>query len=223
MKYLLVMACALAFSLGAAAQETKQETEKPKAGSFRKPLEDTQKSKAPSTSQSNLTYDDGCGNPLAETVTYSFRNGRVIVVTDDNKLIVKVVRSNNSSNVKSPKYENPDDVKRLQQPQLLTVSLVGLDETVNQSEIRKFLLENVLDRDVTVIGNTRQTNDKSLDALVKITSGETRSEVSQLLLENGITKFKEFQLTNIVPERTACELKRAETKAKEANLGIWAK
>lgn len=220
MKYLIVIACALVFCLNITAQDTNRETDKPKAGSFRKPLEEAQKSKEPQPGAVNLTYDDGCGDPLAETQAYSFRNGKVIVVTDDNKLIVKVVRS--SSNVKSPKYENPDETKRLQQPQLLTVSLVGLDETVNQSEIKRFLLDNVLDRDVTVVGNTRKDGDKSIDALVKITSGDTRGEVSQLLLENGIAKFKEFQLTNLVPARTACELKRAEAKAQEAKSGIWA-
>ena len=110
----------------------------------------------------------------------------------------------------------------LQQPQLLTVSLVGLDESVNRSEIRKFLLDNVLERDVTVVGNTRRNGDKSLDALVKLTSGDIKGEVSQLLLENGIAKYKEFELTNIVPMRTGCEMKRAEAKAKDAKLGIWA-
>jgi hypothetical protein len=203
------------------AQETNPEPEKsPKAGSFRKPLEEAQKSKEASTSQINLTYDDGCGNPLAETRAYSFRNGKVIVITDDNKLVVKVVRS---SNVKSEKYEKPDDAKRLQQPQLFTVSLVGIDESVNQSEVKRFLLDYVLDRDVTVIGNTRKDDDKSIDALVKLTGGDLTGEISQLLLEKGIAKFKEFQLTNLVPMRTACELKRAENKAKTERTGIWAK
>jgi hypothetical protein len=211
----------ISFSCFAAAyaQNTNEETDKPKAGSFRKPLEDAQKSKEPAKNQINLINDDGCGNPLAEGDVYSFRNGKAIVVTDDNKIIVKI---NRTGSVKGKKYENPDEVKRMQQPQLLTVALVGLDDGVNQSEIRKFLLDNVLERDVTVIGNTRNDGDKSLDALVKITSGETRGEVSQLLLEKGIAKYKEFQLTNLVPTRTACELRRAEEKAKAEKLGIWA-
>ena len=220
MKYLLVIVFALMFCLNAAAQDVNQETDKPKAGSFRKPLEDAQKSKEPAKSEINLTYDDGCGNPLAETQAYSFRNGKAIVITDDNKIIVKV---NRGSNVRSPKYENPDEVKRLQQPQLLTVSLVGIDETVSRSEIKRFLLDNVLDRDVTVIGNTKKDGDKNIDALVNITIGDARSEVSQFLLEKGIAKYKEFQLTNLVPTRTACELRRAEEKAKTEKTGIWAK
>src|SRR5215213_5336602 len=200
------------------AQAPTPEPEKsPKAGSFRKSTEEAQKSKELLPGQLKMTFDDGCGDPLAETQTYSFRNGKVIVITDDNKLVVKVVRS---SNVKSEKYEKPDDTKRLQQPQLFTVSLVGIDEAVNQSEIKRFLLDNVLDREVTVIGNTRKDNDKSIDALVKLTGGDLTGEVSRLLLEKGIAKFKEFQLTNLVPMRTACELKRAEDKAKTERTGI---
>lgn len=220
MKLFIFIAILLSCFAAVNAQDTVQETDKPKAGSFRKPLEDAQKSKEPQAGAVSLAVDDGCGNPLAETQAYSFRNGKVIVVTDDNKLIVKVVRGD--SKVRSQKYENPDEVKRLQQPQLFTVSLVGLDESVNQPEIRKFLLDNVLDRDVTVIGNARNDGDKSLDALVKITNGDTRGEVSQHLLEKGIAKFKEFQLTNLVPVRTACELRRAEEKAKTEKIGIWA-
>ena len=219
MKYFLVIGFALVFCLNAAAQDTKQETEKPKAGSFRKPLEDGQKSKETSTDKIKLAYDDGCGNPLAESQVYSFRNGKAIAITDDNKIIVKV---NRGASVRSEKYENADEAKRLQQPQLLTVSLVGIDASVNQSEIKRFLLDNVLDRDVTVIGNTRKDGDKNIDALVKLTSGDSRGEVSQLLLEQGIAKFKEFQLKNLVPTRTACELKRAEDKAKAEKTGIWA-
>jgi hypothetical protein len=203
------------------AQTPTPEPEKsPKAGSFRKSTEEAQKSKELLPGQLKMTFDDGCGDPLAETRTYSFRNGKVIVVTDDNKLVVKVVRGNN---IRSEKYEKPDDAKRLQQPQLFTVSLVGIDESVNQSEIKRFLLDYVLDRDVTVVGNTRKDDDKSIDALVKLTGGDVTGEISQLLLEKGIARFKEFQLTNLVPMRTACELKRAETKAQEAKSGIWAK
>ena len=222
MKIIILFALSLLTAVTATAQTSTQETDKPKAGSFKKPLEDAGKSKEPATSRLNLTFDDGCGNPLAESQIYSYRYGKVIVVTDDNKIIVKVLRSNN---VQGDEYEKTDNGIRnkLKQPKLLTVALVGLDETINQSEIKRFLLEKVLDREVTVIGNTRQDNDKRVDALVELTSDDEIDELSEYLLENGIAKFKEFQLTNLVPMRTACELKRAEDKAKAEKTGIWAK
>lgn len=220
MKYLFVIALALAFCLNTAAQDVNPETEKPKAGSFRKPLEDAQKSKATPSVRIDKGYDDGCGNALADTQVYIYRNGKAIIVTDDNKIIVKVLPAIDASEKEYTKAGK--ETKKAKAPQLFTVSLVGIDESVNPSEVKRFLLDNVLDRDVTVIGNTRKDGDKSIDALVKITSGEETGEVSQLLLEKGIAKFKEFQLPNLVPMRAGCELKRAEEKAKAEKAGIWA-
>ena len=218
MKYFPVIAFAFIFCVNAAAQE---ETEKPKAGSFRKPLEAAQKSKETSTSQIDKGFDDGCGNALTDSQVYTYRNGRAIIITDDNKIIVKVLPGIDAADKEYTKAGK--ETKKSKPAQLFTISLVGIDETVNQSEVKRFLLDNVLDREVTVIGNARKDDDKKVDALVRITSGEETGEVSRLLLEKGIAKFKEFQLTNLVPMRTACELKRAEEKAKTENLGLWAK
>lgn len=219
--FALILILLAFFAISPAQEKPSPEPEKsPKAGSFRKPLEDAQKPKDSPAGANNLIYDDGCGNPLAESQTYRFRNGKALVITDDNKIIVKVSRG---GNVRSEKYESVDETRRLQQPQLFTVALVGIDEAVNQAGIKKFLLDNVLDRDVTVIGNTRKDGDKNLNALVKLTSGDLTGEISLLLLEQGIAKFKDFELTNLVPMRTACELLRAEEKAKTEKTGIWAK
>lgn len=202
------------------AQEvTNPEPEKsPKAGTFRKAPENAQKSKEPLF---NLTSDDGCGNPFAESQIYSYRYGTVLEITGDNKIIVKVLRSNN---VWDDEYEKNDKGvgRKLLKPQLIIASLVGIDETVNQSEIKNFLLEKVLDRQVTLIGNTKKDDAKKIDALVELTDDAEIDEIGEYLLENGMAKFKQFQLTNIVPMRTACQLERAEAKAKTAKLGIWA-
>lgn len=202
------------------AQEvTKPEPEKsPKAGTFRKAAEDAQKSKEPLF---NMTSDDGCGNPFAESQTYSYRYGKVLEITGDNKIIVKVLRSNN---VWDDEYEKADNSvgRRLKKPQIIIASLVGVDETVNQSEIKNFLLEKVLDRQVTLVGNTKKDDGKKIDALIELADDAEIQEISEYLLENGMAKFKKFQLTNIVPSRTACQLERAEAKAKNEKLGIWA-
>jgi len=217
--FFVILISSFAFANG---QEKPPETDKPKAGSFRKPLEEIQKPKEPSADRIDLSYDDGCGNPLGESQIYSYRYGKVIAVTDENKIVVKVLRSNNVSDEEYDKADN-ETRRMLKQAQLFTVSLVGIDETINQSEIKRFLLEKVFEQDVILIGNAKKDNNKKLDALVKLTSGGEIDEVSRYLLEKGIAKFKEFQLTNLVPLRTACELKRAEAKAKAEKSGIWAK
>src|SRR4051812_21125780 len=91
----------------AKAQNTNPEPDKtPKAGSFRKPTEEAQKSKELSAGRIDLSYDDGCGNAFSESQTYSYRYGKVLEITSDNKIIVKVVRSNN---VFDDEYEKTDD------------------------------------------------------------------------------------------------------------------
>jgi hypothetical protein len=208
----------------AKAQEvTNPEPEKsPKAGSFRKPREEAQKSKELLSGGLKMTFDDGCGNPFAESQTYSYRYGKVLEITSDNRIIVKVVRSNN---VWDDEYEKTAEGvgRKLKKPQLIVASLVGIDENTNQSEIGKFLLDKVLDQEVTLIGNTKKDDGKKIDALIELTDDAEIGGINSYLLENGTAKFKTFQLTNIVPMRTACQLEKAEAKAKESKLGIWAK
>jgi hypothetical protein len=208
----------------AKAQEvTNPEPEKsPKAGAFRKSTEDAQKSKELLPGQLKMTFDDGCGNPFAENQTYSYRYGKVLEITSDNKIIVKVLRSHN---VWDDEYEKTDNGvgRRLKKPKLIIASLVGIDENINQTEIKNFLLDKVLDRQVTLVGNTKKDDGKKISALIELTDDKEINEISEYLLKNGIAKFKEFQLTNIVPRRTACQLERAEAKAKNEKLGVWAK
>lgn len=218
--FLVIWASGLAI-VNAQEATTPEPEKSPKAGAFRKAAEDAQNSKELLTGPLRLTFEDGCGNPFAESQTYSYRYGKAIVITDDNKIIVKVLRSNN---VWDDEYEKTDNGigRKLVKPQIIIASLVGIDETVNQAEIKKFLLEKVLDRQVTLIGNTKKDDGKKIDALIELTDDDGVDEISEHLLENGIAKFKRFQLTNIVPSRTACQLEKAEAKAKNEKLGIWA-
>jgi hypothetical protein len=156
-----------------------------------------------------------------ETQTYSYRYGKGLEITSDNKIIVKVLRSNN---VWDDEYEKNDNGvgRKLKKPQIIIASLVGVDETVNQTEIGKFLFEKVLDQEVTLIGNTVRDDGKKISALIELKNDEGINELSAYLLETGTAKFKPFQLTNLVPARTACQLEKAEAKAKKEQLGIWA-
>lgn len=221
MKLFIFFVILVSCSAFANAQETTPTPEKPKVGTFRKPSEEDQKAKKSPDELLSMNFGDGCGNPFAESQTYSVRYGTVLEITSDNKIIVKVTRSNN---VWDDEYE-PNDKgvgRKLKKPQIIIASLVGIDEIANESAIKNFLLTKVLEQPVTLIGNTVKGDAKKIDALVELTNDAEIGAINAYLLANGIAKFKNFQLTNIVPARTACQLEKAETKAKEGKLGIWA-
>lgn len=221
MKIFIFFIILISCSALADAQDIKPEPEKPKVGTFRKPAETDRKSQKSADDSILTSFDDGCGNPFAETQVYSYRYGTVLEITSDNKVIVKVVRSNN---VWDDEYEKNDNGvgRKLKKPQIIIASLVGIDEAVNQDEIKNFLLTKVLDQPVTLVGNTVKGDAKKIDARVDLTNDAVIGEINAYLLANGMAKFKKFQLTNIVPARTACQLEKAEAKAKEAKVGIWA-
>ena len=168
----------------------------------------------------DLNFNDGCGNPFVESQTYGYRRGKVVKITNSNKLIVEVW---NSNNVWDDEHEESGDESKLIKSQMFEVSLVGINEATNKKAITDFLKEKLLNKQVTIVGNTRKKNSNKIQALVQFTKDDKFEEISEYLLENGITKFKDFELTNLIPRRTSCELERAETNAKKAKLGIWAK
>lgn len=175
----------------------------------------------PSQTQStlNLNFDNGCGNPFVESQLYGYRMGEVTSVTSTGRLKVKVTHSNNVFEDKNDK--NSVDKSKLLKPQLFTVSLVGIDESVNINEMVAFLNRTILNKQVTIIGNTKKSN-KNIEALVESFEDDVE-EINEYLLENGIAKFKQFSLTNLVPMRTFCVLEKAELRAKKEKRGIWKK
>lgn len=177
--------------------------------------------------QIDLNYDDGCGNPFVESQTYEYRNGTVIEITNSNDLVVKVT---NSNNVWDDEHVKGDDGSKLIEPQIFKIFLVGIDTDLNKKAIKEFLTKKILNKKVRVIGNTKNSwktekdNSRKLSAVVWLLSdNEDIDDISEYLLENGIAKLKDFELTNLVPMRTHCELERAEAKAREGKIGIWAK
>ena len=178
---------------------------------------------SPTPIQNNFTFDDGCGDPMTESQIYVYRFGNVVRVTNDNRIIVQVTNSNNDWN---SDYE--DDTEGLNGPKLInaqifTVSIVGIDESLNRQAIGRFLRLNLVGKNVTITGNTRKKKDRKIDALIRFTKNNELEDVSEYLLENGIAKFKAFQPTNLVPMTTSCELERAESRARKDKIGLWAK
>lgn len=170
--------------------------------------------------------DDGCGNPATESQTYDYRKGKVIKITSSNDLIVKVTHSNADDDER----EKDNDESKLITPIVFRVFLVGIEKGFNKEDLNKFLTEKILNQEVQVIGNTKNSwktekdNSRELYAVVWLLGeDEDIDDISEYLLENGIAKYKPFESANLVSMVMPCRLQKAEKKAKEAKLGIWAK
>lgn len=84
--------------------------------------------------------------------------------------------------------------------------------------------ENALNQSATITANLRNDSDKSFLGVIRLNQNSKNiDDLSVNLLENGIAKFKDFETDYLVPSYMPCRLQKAEERAKEAKLGIWAK
>lgn len=222
---LLILICALClFFVSAKAQETKP-VEPSKGVTFESLLKVKPKKTEDGNSQFTLD-DDGCGSQGAESQTYDYREGKVIKITSSNDLIVNVTHSN----ARDDEREKDNNESKLIAPQVFRVFLVGIEKGFNKEDINKFLTEKILNQEVRVIGNTKNSwkiekdDSRELSAVVWLLSdSEDFDDISEYLLENGIAKYKPFESANLVSIVMPCRLQKAEERAKEEKLGIWAK
>lgn len=175
---------------------------------------------------SQFTLGDDCGNEAAESQTYDYRKGKVIKITNSHDLIVKVTHSN----ARDDETEEDSNDSKLISPQVFRVSLVGIEKGFNTAAINKFLTEEILNQEVEVYGNTKNSwkikkdNSRELSANVWLLGdNEEITDISEYLLENGIAKYKPFESANLVSAVMPCRLQKAEERAKAEKLGIWAK
>jgi hypothetical protein len=159
-------------------------------------------------SEFNLGFDDPCGSPLEESQTYAHRQGKIIKIIDSNKIIFE----------QNSVWGHKDKEK-------FTLTIVGIDANQNKKGIKDFLVKNVLNQSVLVVGNTKKDSDKKFGAVITLFNDEEEDidELNIYLLEKGIAKYKPFESANLVSMVIPCRLQRAEVEAKEAKLGIWAK
>lgn len=151
-------------------------------------------------------YEEECGNPFVESQTYTHRWGKVIKVLDGKTIVFEVTKVDGIEINKS----------------IITVSLAGIDTSTNEEGAKKFLLENLLNETVKVVGNT---GSPVFFAIVwgKLKASGNLIEVNLYLLEKGIAKFKAFTSDNLVPYRTPCVYQKVEEKARQEKIGIWEK
>lgn len=151
-------------------------------------------------------------NPSEESQIFGHRPGKVIAVGEDNKLTIRI----------SPSKFYTGDEEEHDKPFNAIVTLAGIDLAVNSKLINSFLRRNVLNRKVTVIGNSKNARLDGITAVVRL-KNEDIWGVNTYLIEHGIAKFDYYKYAYIVPMCTYYDLEEAEQKAKDAKLGIWAK
>lgn len=153
-----------------------------------------------------IGYGD-CGNPLQESQTYAYRQGKIIKILGANKVLFE----------QNSVFGHKDGEK-------FKVVLVGIDGNQNKKELIKFFKKNVLNQSVQIVGNTRKDGDKTFGGVITLFNedNEDIDELNEYLLENGVAKYKPFESANLVSMVMPCRLKKAENDAKEIKLGIWA-
>lgn len=151
--------------------------------------------------------NDGCGDPAVESTAYAYRNGLVTEIISANEIVFE-----------------QDEAWGSEANTKFTVTLIGIDPDYNENEIKDFLTNFVLNKRIEILANLRKKTDKIFNGEITllIKNAEYR-RVNEYLLERGIAKFKDFKADYLVPYITPCLLRKAEERAKNAKLGIWAK
>ena len=146
-----------------------------------------------------LSKNDG---DCADSDNYGFRKGKVIKILNGNTFLFAV-----DNELEKETYK---------------VILAGIDVTSNSSMLKKLLIENLLNKNVTVTGNETKDGSKKIFGIVNPYAPNNLGEVNRYFLKNGMAKYKEPK-RNRVPNYILCEYRKIGEQAKKEKLGIWAK
>ena len=154
--------------------------------------------------QYNFEYQEECGNPLSSSFAYrGTRKGKVTKVVNGNTIIFKQSEGFNK-----------------QDKGTFTVYLAGIDSTLNEENLKKFLIENVLNKKISIYGNVENDSDNHLFGILW---GAGFADINQYILQNGLADYSRPDYIHSVSSHTLCIYRQEVKKAKEAKLGIWAK
>lgn len=149
-------------------------------------------------------YEKECGSPFSSShAYYGAREGKVISVINGNTVTFK-------QNERGGKKEK----------RTLTLHLAGIDSTVNEDNLVKFLTENVMNKKITVYGNAENDSDEHIFGILW---GAGFADVNQHLLENGMADYSRPAYFYSVSDHRLCVYQVLVKEAKVAKLGIWAK
>ena len=141
-----------------------------------------------------------CGNPNSESQLIPEYKAKVIEIIDGNTVRVKI----------------KEKAKRI-----FRVDLAAVDTDENDAQAKQILIDEVLNKDIYLSGNTRE---KDFMFGVIVTQNKNGiGEVNRYFLENGIAKYKNPDYGYSTSNYVLCVYSKFEEKAREAKLGIWAK
>jgi len=147
--------------------------------------------RAPVPGPSPFEHEDECGSPVAESMLWTFVEGKVIRVVDGDTIILLT-----------------KDNKRKR------VNLVAVDASAGQDLSRNLLSELVLNQLVSV----HVSNDKPSTVVGVVHTQE--KDVNRELLEAGVARYHKPEFYS-VSRYTACVYRIVEKEAKDAKRGRW--
>lgn len=154
------------------------------------------------TTKDGFTIGDECGDPGTYSQLWWTREGTVTQVLDADRV-----------RLEQDTYRgNPESA-------IITVKLVGIDKSVNAKAVKNFLVAKILNQRVTVTGNVRKESDTSMSGILALRS--KYPDINEVLIEEGLAKFKNFDLGYLIPYNKACQMQNAEERARSAKRGIW--
>jgi endonuclease YncB( thermonuclease family) len=148
-----------------------------------------------------IEYEEECGSPFEESQSYDLKRGKITRIVSGNRVIFE-------QTVENGKKAEPE----------FTVKLAGIKPESNEKAVKTFLVENVLNKEIKIIGNTKKDSDKSFFGIIR---GAGFADVNRHLLENGIADFAEPGYFYSVSRYTLCVYRYVTNKAKKEKLGIW--
>ena len=156
------------------------------------------------TQSADLFIDaDECGDPLKESQTYAYRQGKVTKILSANKVIVEFFP-----------IDDPEG-------EAATIRLVGISSKKNSNKIKAFLNQHLLNQSVTVIGNRPEGRRRTYGGIITMFDHDEIDDLNEYLLENGIAYFSNFKSANLVPYYWPCRLEKAQERAKVEKTGLW--
>ena len=140
-----------------------------------------------------LSDNDGCGSGEVESQIYGWWTGKITKILSSNRVMLN---------------------------QRFSVNLVGINPSVNKTDVRQFLEKYLLGKRVSFSANLRKKKDLKLNGVVLLMDSNEIGEINEYLLEKGLAKFTDFDTDYLVPYYWPCRLEKAQEKAKNAKLGI---
>lgn len=151
----------------------------------------------------HFEYEKECGSPFVESQLYDSRKGKIVRIINGTTVVFE--QAINNGNKETGRF---------------LVRLAGIDPKVGAKNRKSFLVKNILNKKIDVIGNTSESSDKHFFGILR---GAGFGDVNRHMFEVGMAKFLEPGYFYSVSDYTLCTYKQELKKAEIAKIGLWAK